>query len=114
MNPKAHFVGGLRRPLGSGSVTYSWPLIGLYVFPDHFEFGPALWFLRRISPPIKIFTATDVNTAGPTGRGVRITFSNGERWIFGWCDVRRVLQALAEYGISTTNEIEAAHWTPPL
>src|SRR5437773_2375401 len=35
---RAHFVGGLRRPMSIGSVTYTWPLIGLHVYPDHLEF----------------------------------------------------------------------------
>ncbi len=55
-----HFVGGLRRPARIGSVTYSWRLVGLYVFADRFEFGPAIPLMRRISRPLKVFKPADL------------------------------------------------------
>ena len=110
----AHFIGGLRRPAGVGSVSYSWPLIGLYVFADHLEFGPGFRFMRRISRPVRVFRAEDVAIVGSTGYGVRFTFIDGERWIFGRCDVPRVLGALSSQGIEMANSIEPANWLPPL
>ena len=109
-----HFVGGLRRPLAFGSITYSWPLIGLYVYADRFEFGPGFRFMRRFSRPVKVFTAGDVSTVGPTRNGVRFTFTDGERWIFGWCDVPRVLAAVESRGIEVIATVEPSHWWPPL
>lgn len=105
-----HFVGGLRRPARIGSVTYSWPLVGLYVFADRFEFGPAIPLMRRISRPLKVFKPADLQSAGPTKRGVRLTFGNGEQWIFGWCDVRLVLRVLKERGVPITDEVIPARW----
>ena len=111
---KAHFVGGLRRPKSIGSVTYTWPLIGLYVYSDHLEFGPGFKFMRRLSPPVKTFSPDEIDLVGPTNNGVRFTFKNGERWIFGDCDVAGVMNTMAQLGVQTTKEVVPARWSPPL
>jgi hypothetical protein len=109
-----HFVGGLRRPTLVGSVTYSWPLIGLYVYPDHLEFGPGFKFMRRVSPPLKVFTVDEIENVGPTNHGVRFTFRNGEQWIFGRTDIGGVVRALEAQGVSITPEVVPSRWWPPL
>lgn len=111
---QAHFVGGLRRPTSIGSVTYTWPLIGLYVYRDRLEFGPGFRFMRRLSPPVMRFSANDIDLVGPTKNGVRFTFKNGERWIFGQCNVDGVINAMARLGVPTTKEVLPARWLPPL
>lgn len=112
--PITYFVGGLRRPLRVGSYTLTWPLVGLYVFDNRLEFGAGLKFMRRLTRTIKTFSADEVALVGPTDRGVRFTFTNGERWIFGWCDIAAVMNAMAELGIPTTSEVVPANWWPPL
>ena len=111
---QAHFVGGLRRPASIGSLSYTWPLIGLYVYPDCFEFGPGFKFMRRLSPLVKTFSRDEVQLVGPTNNGVRFTFKNGELWIFGSCNVVAVMDAMAQRGVPTTNEVVPARWWPPL
>ena|ERR1700688_1911446 len=110
----AHFVGGLRRPTSVGSLTYTWPLIGLYVYPGRLEFGPGFRFMRRLSPPVKRFSLDEIELVGPTTYGVRFTFKNGERWIFGRCNVAEVMSAMARLNIPTTKEVVPARWSPPL
>ena len=110
----AHFVGGLRRPLAIGAVTYTWPLIGLYVYGDRFEFGPGFKFMRRLSRPIRVFQPGEVELVGPTHNGVRFTFKDGERWLFTQCNVPAVLRAVAELGVAVTSAVEPARWIPPL
>jgi len=101
---QAHFVGGLRRPTSVGSVTCTWPLIGLYVYPDRLEFGTGFKFMRRLSPPVKKFNLDEIELVGPTKHGVRFTFKNGERWIFGRCNVAGVMSAMARLDLPTTKE----------
>ena len=110
----AHFVGGLRRPTSVGSVTYTWPLIGLYVYADRLEFGPGFKFMRRLSPPVKKFSLDEIELVGPTKHGVRFTFKNGERWIFGRCNVAGVMSTMARLDVPTTKEVVPAQWWPPL
>jgi len=112
--PQLHFVGGLRRPAAVRSVTYSWPLVGLYIYSDRLAFGPGLQFMRKISRPLKVFTAGDIESVGATDHRVRFTFKNGERWIFGWCNVAGVLRVMAERGVHINTEVVPARWTPPL
>lgn len=111
---QAHFVGGLRRPAYVGSVTYTWPLIGLYVYPDRLEFGPGFKFMRRLSPPMKTFSPDEIELVGPTKNGVRFTFKNSERWIFSSCNVAAVTRVMAQMGVPTTREVVPARWSPPL
>jgi hypothetical protein len=110
----AHFIGGLRRPLAIGSVTYTWPLIGLYVYADRFEFGPGFRFMRRLSRPVRVFHASEVDIVGPTNNGVRFTFKDGERWLFTQCNMPAVLKAIADLGVTVTSTVEPARWMPPL
>lgn len=107
-------MGGLRRPAWIGSITYSWPLIGLYVYDDRFEFGPGFKFMRRFSRPIRTFRADDLALIGPTGSGVRFTFEDGDRWIFGTAFGDEVLRTVAEHGVRMTSEVIRARWWPPL
>ena len=111
---QAHFVGGLRRPASIGSVNYSWPLIGLYVYPHRFEFGPGFKFMRRLSRPVKTFSPDEIELVGPTKHGVRFTFRNGERWLFGRCNVRAVMNEMVKREVPTTQEVVPARWMPPL
>jgi len=111
---RAHFVGGLRRPTSIGSVTYTWPLIGLYVYSDHLEFGPGFKFMRRLSPPVKTFSPEEIELVGPTTNGVRFTFKNGEQWIFGNCDVAGVMKTMAQLGVPATKKVVPARYRPPL
>ena len=111
---RAPFVGGLRRPTAIGSVTYTWPLIGLYVYSNHLEFGPGFKFMRRLSPPVKQFSLDEIELVGPIKHGVRFTFKNGERWIFGRCNVVGVMSAMARLNVPTTKEVVPARWSPPL
>ncbi len=111
---RAHFVGGLRRPASIGSVTYSWPLIGLYIYSNHLEFGPGFKFMRRLSPPVKSFKSDDIELVGPTNHGVRFTFRNGESWIFGRSNISAVMSEMEKLGVKTTKEVIPAHWMPPL
>jgi hypothetical protein len=110
----AHFVGGLRRPLAVGSVTYTWPLIGLYVYAERFEFGPGFRFMRRLSRPVRVFRPSEVELVGPTKHGIRFTFKDGDRWLFTQCDIPAVLRAVADRGVAVTSDVEPARWLPPL
>jgi hypothetical protein len=111
---QGHFVGGLRRPGSIGTITYSWPLIGLYLYSKHLEFGPGFKFMRRLSGPVKAFSPDEVELVGPTSHGVRFTFKNGEKWIFGRCNVSAVMSAMEKLGVPITMDVVPARWTPPL
>ena len=112
--PLAHFIGGLRRPAWVGSITLSWPLVGLYVYDDRLEFGPGFKFMRRFERPSRVFAASDLKLVGPTESGVRFTFADGESWIFATGDREAVLRLMAVHGVPTTSDVVPANWWPPL
>jgi len=63
---------------------------------------------------VKTFSPGEIEIVGPTNHGVRFTFRNGERWIFGRCNVTAVMNEMVKREVPTTQEVVPARWTPPL
>ena len=78
------------------------------------RFGSGFKFMRRFERPMRIFKPDDLALIGPTGSGIRFTFKDGERWIFGTAFRSEVLRIMADYGVPVTSEVIQARWWPPL
>ena len=109
----SHFVGGASGPTKGGSRLHAtWPLAALSI-------GPGRLVLSGRGPLRRIFRETVADPAsvsaepvrGPVMRGVVITVTKDERWLFWTGRQREVLDKLSEAGAKVAEGERRVKWS---
>lgn len=109
----SHFVGGASGPTKGGSrIHATWPLASLSI-------GPARLVLSGRGPLRRVFRETVADPArvsveavrGPFMRGVVVTVTRDERWLFWTAKQKEILALLREQGAEVAQEERRVKWS---